>query len=152
MKFSTRQDIDAPVHAVFEKATDFPRFERVARRRGVALTRTADGNPEGEGTAWDAAFDYRGKARKVSVCMNQVTPCDYLSMVGKSAGVAYEFNIEFVALSPSKSRMVVGLELRPTTLPARLMIQSLKLGKSSLDRKFADGIRKFAEFVKDSGQ
>lgn len=152
MKFSTRQDIDAPVEHVFARATDFARFERLVRRRGVKLTRVSDGDVSGQGLCWQARFPYRGRDRKVSAEMRDVVTNERLCMAGASSGMEYEFEVEFVALSPTKSRMVVGLDVRPKSLPARLLIQSLKLGKSGLDSRFAERVRKFADFVQDSGQ
>ena len=151
MKFSTRQDLDAPIDQVFARATDFSRFERAARGRLKDVRRVSDGDGSGCGMAWEAGFTYRGKPREVSACVDRIEPVEALEVGGRSGGVQYAFTVDFVALSPHKSRIVVGLDLRPQTLPARLLVQSLKLGKSTLDKRFADAIRKFAHFVQESG-
>ncbi|MEM6307898.1 MAG: SRPBCC family protein, partial [Pseudomonadota bacterium] len=52
--------------------------------------------------------------------------------------------IDVLALSASRSRMVVGVDLKPQTLTARLLVQSLKLAKASLTRKFKDRVAGYA--------
>ena len=53
MKLATREDIDAPIEAVFEQLSDFDGFERAALRRGaeVRAHRRADRHV-GAGMAW----------------------------------------------------------------------------------------------------
>ena len=37
MKFSTKEDIDAPIDAVFDMLCEFDQFERAAMRRGAEV-------------------------------------------------------------------------------------------------------------------
>ena len=43
MKFSTREDIEAPVDHVFAEVSDFAGFERRALRHGADITRLDEG-------------------------------------------------------------------------------------------------------------
>jgi len=53
MKFSTREDVEAPVDYVFGQISDFGAFERQALRRGADVRRL-DSGPFVTGSAWDA--------------------------------------------------------------------------------------------------
>ncbi len=64
-----------------------------------------------------------------------------------SGGVRADFEIELMALSHNRTRIRAGLDLRPVTLAARLLIQSLKFAKSNLDRRFAERMVEFARDV-----
>jgi len=67
MKFSTKEDIEAPLEAVFEMMCDFETFERAAMRRGAEVQRTDTKTVPGVGMAWRAAFMLRGKRRQVEL-------------------------------------------------------------------------------------
>ena len=57
MKFSTKEDIDAPIDAVFEMLCEFDQFERAAMRRGAEVQRVDQLAEPGVGMLWEAAFD-----------------------------------------------------------------------------------------------
>ena len=57
--------------------------------------------------------------------------------------------VELVSLSPKRTRIVVGLELSAKSLSARLLLQSLKLAKSSLTNRFGSRIKSFAQTTED---
>ena len=57
--------------------------------------------------------------------------------------------IEFVALSRSRTRVAMDLELKPKTLSARLMVQSLKLARANLEKKFRVRMADYAQAIED---
>ena len=52
-----------------------------------------------------------------------------------------------LALSLSKSRLIFETDLLPRGMKARLLLQTAKLGKSQLDRKFAKRIGDFVNML-----
>jgi hypothetical protein len=66
-----------------------------------------------------------------------------------AAGLDSLVKIELVALSPKRTRLSVSVEMSPKTLSARLLVQSLKLAKSSLTSRFDARVREFARSAED---
>lgn len=149
MKFSTRQDIEAPIDFVFHRATDFNGFERQALRRGVDIERADDRADIGTGMTWNAAFSFRGKHRKVRAELADYDPPNAMMIESNSGGVAAHFDVEFLPLSRNRTRIKVGLELAPKTMSARLLIQSLRFAKKSLNKRFAARIDQFRKDVEN---
>ena len=150
MKFSTRQDVDAPIEAVFEAACDFPRFERQARRRGVKVQRADQLPSPAPGMRWNVEFQYRKKLRSLRIELVELEPPVLLRLQAASAGISADFAAEVLALSPKRTRLKVGLEITPKSLQARLLIQSLKFAKANLDRRFAERVAKYGCDVENS--
>ena len=149
MKFSTRQDIAAPIDYVFGRTADFEAIERQAMRRGIAVDRADNLDCTGLGMRWDVVFPYRGKSRNIKGELTEYDmPNSYL-IQSVSGGVEADFDVEFLPLSRCRTRVIVGLQLSPKTLSARLLLQSLKLAKNSLDERFAKRIAQFASEVQN---
>ncbi|MEE9387072.1 MAG: SRPBCC family protein [Paracoccaceae bacterium] len=149
MKFSTRQDIAAPIDFVFDRTADFDAIERQAMRRGIEIDRADDLGCNGTGMRWNIQFPYRGKRRKVKGELTEYDVPNRYLIRSVSGGVEADFDVEFLALSRNRTRVIVGLQLSPKSLSARLLVQSLKLTKSSLDDRFANRIAKFANDVQN---
>ena len=144
MKFSTRQDLELPLETVFAELCNFETFERAAMRRGVDVVRTKEPVPAGEGSAWDVSFSFRGRARNASL---EVVTCDVddgLQIAADSDGLEATTEVDLVALSPNRTRILIGIEMLPKTIAARLMIQSMKLAKRTLDQRFKTRVGEFA--------
>lgn len=144
MKFSTREDISAPIEEVFAAVSNFEAAERAVLRRGAQVSRTDALTAPGVGMAWKSRFKFRGKTRDLTAELTEYTRPDTMTVSTDSEGLAGVMSVELVALSPRQTRLAVALELKPKTLTARLFLQSLRLAKSSLTRRFKGGVTRFA--------
>jgi len=144
MEFSTKTDIEAPIAHVFAQLTDFPVFERQAMRRGADVRRRDTLARPGVGSAWDVTFKFRGKDRHVVATVTAFEMLNGYSVTATSGGLDSVMVIDLVVLSRTRTRLSVTLTLVPKTLTARIMVQSMKLGRGNLNRKFAARVEEYA--------
>lgn len=144
MKFSTREDIDAPIEQVFQAVTDFDGIERRILRRGIDLTRDETSAQVQVGARWKANFKWRGRAYQLDAKLVEMTDGQCYCIESHVGGLQCMGVVDLVPLSKSRTRMFVSLDLKPTTLSSRLMVQSLRLAKGSLNRRFKARVSQFA--------
>ncbi|MBS9717418.1 SRPBCC family protein [Pseudohalocynthiibacter aestuariivivens] len=149
MKFSTREDIEAPIEHVFQAISDFDGFERSALRRGAEVQRRERLTEPGAEKGWDIGFEFRGKPRRIVAELTHFDAPNGLQVATATPGIAGDLVAELVPLSRSRTRLRFSLEMRPTSLGGRLTIQSLKLAKGNLTRRFVARVAKFAIDVED---
>lgn len=136
MKLTATEDIETPLDQVFAEVTNFESIERQALRRGVDVRRIDTLSGPCSGMTWTAEFGFRGKPREVQICMSQYSPPEQVIFDNKTGGLEAQFVMDFVALSRTRTRLNVVTELKLTTLSARLLVQSLKLAKGGIDKRF----------------
>lgn len=146
MKFSAREDIDAPIDHVWQQVNDFGAFERQAMRRGADVRRV-DSGPVGVGSAWDLAFSFRGKDRKMKAVVATMDAPNALKFDAVASGIDTVVTVDLVPLSPQRTRFAVAIELSAKSLSARLLLQSLKLAKANLTNRFKKRVADYAEEV-----
>lgn len=147
MKFSVREDIEAPVNVVFARFTDFAHFERVALRRGAEVERMDPSLRAEAGARWTVRFKFRGKLREVLIRIAEMDPVNGFALVSVSNGIEGLTRAEFVPLSQASTRLAFEIELTPKTLPARLMVQSMKLMKGTMDERLRTRITEYARGI-----
>ena len=148
MKFSTREDVAAPIDVVFAEMSDFAHFERQALRRG-AQVRRLDSGPYQVGTNWDVRFKFRGKERHLIARLERFEQPQVIQVDSKAAGIEGVTLIELVPLSPARTRIAASIDLRARTLTARLVLQSMKLAKANLTNRFKKRIGEYAEMIEE---
>jgi carbon monoxide dehydrogenase subunit G len=136
MHFASKQDIEAPIEAVFQILSDFEAWERAIMRRGVQVDRKDKLRQPGAGMRWAAKFDYRGKSRDLEVELVQIDAPTLLRFAGVSQALEGVISIELLELGAKRTRMHTGVDITPRSLTARLFLQSLRLARAKLDRKF----------------
>ncbi|PIE09499.1 MAG: hypothetical protein CSA72_12810 [Rhodobacterales bacterium] len=150
MILTAREDIDAPIESVFNTLTDLPAFERMALRRGVKLKRTETGSGRIEkGASWQLKAKYRGKVRAITMTIAEVEAPVMLGLTSSVGGIDAQTRIELLQMSRGSTRMSVRTKLQPTSLSGRLMVQSLKLTRGAIERKYQKRITQFAGMIGD---
>lgn len=149
MEFQSKEDIEAPIADVFGAISDFEILERSALRRGIELQRTGDSAHPESGLAWDLSFSFRGKQRDIRLTLSDYAPVTGLTINGGGSGIDGRMEIELLALSPQRTRMSVQLKLTPSTLTGRLLVQSLKLARSNLTRRFKLRLAEYAKITEE---
>ncbi|GAA6161657.1 hypothetical protein NBRC116589_38310 [Ruegeria sp. HU-ET01832] len=149
MQFTAHEDIDAPINAVFEMVADFERFERMAMRRGIEVRRLSGHMGVVPGTTWQADFKLRGKPRRVSIEMTECDPPARMQFNAAGKGVSGTTTVDFLALSQRRTRLSVDLSLAAKSLPARLFLQSIRLGKSRFKRRFQSRLSEFSREIEE---
>ncbi|MEO9573098.1 MAG: SRPBCC family protein [Tateyamaria sp.] len=145
MKFSAQEDVSAPIEQVFEALCDFETFERLAMRRGAELQRVDPLARAGAGMRWKVKYTTRGRRRIFDLELTEFDPPNQMLFSANFSGIDAAFTVDLLALSRNRTRLAVALEMKPLNLSARLLIQSLKLAKSSLTKKFKGRVADYAE-------
>ncbi len=147
MKLSTREDIEAPIGKVYAAVTDFESFERQMLRRGIDVSRDENCPPPNVGARWQAQIKWRKRQHDVEAELVSVDPGDGYAIESRGSGIVCLAVVDLIPLSKSRTRLLVSVDLKPTTLSSRLFIQSLRLTKGSLTRRFKQRIARFAENI-----
>ena len=144
MRFTSREDIEAPIDHVFARITDFQALERAALRRGAEVRRIDERVSPGAGMGWHTSFMFRGKRREVETELTEYNPPNGITVLARSALLSGRMGVDLVALSRGRTRMTVDLVVTPKTLAAHLMVQSLKLARANLTRRFRSRVAGYA--------
>lgn len=144
MRFSTRIDTEIPAPGLFDIISNFSRSERVLAARGVSTRRIDPAQEPGTGLGWAVDFDWRGQRRGMRLDVTRFDRPSHVTLDGQSDQFDLSIAMTVVALSRVRSRLLFETEVRPRTMRARLLIQTAKLGKPQLDRRYA---RQIADFV-----
>ncbi len=149
MKFSTKEDIEAPVEAVFDMLCNFESYERAAMRRGAEVQRVDDLALPGIGMKWQTTFELRGKRREMEIEMIRFERPTEMILESRSTSVVALMTLELMALSRSRTRILVALDIKPQNLSARLLVQSFKLAKTSLTKKYKLRVAEYAKSLEE---
>lgn len=149
MRLSAREDIDAPIDQVFAVMSDFDQVEAAARKRGISVDRSRDLSSPGPGMTWSANFVFRGKPREATITLSEIERPSLMVFDSASGGLETQARIELHEMSPTKTRVTLKADMSPKTLAARLLVQSLKLAKTKVEKRFKSRFGDVARLVED---
>ena len=144
MRFTTKQDIEAPIAEVFRIMTDFDVWERAMMRRGIEVARMDKLTTPAAGMRWASKFSFRGKPQAIEIEMTQMEAPGLLRFAGVAQSMEGLGSTELMALSSNRTRMHVVMDVTPRSMTARILMQSLRLARARLDRSFAQRVAHLA--------
>lgn len=147
MRFSTKQDIESSLDFAFKYLTDFESWETAAMRRGSEVSRTDKLRQPGPGMAWAVRFLYRGKPRDLDIKLVRIETPVNLQFNGMSKAIEGDAKMELMELGAKRTRLHVVMEIAPRSLTARLFLQSLRLARARVDRKFEQRVAQLARDI-----
>jgi len=143
MKFTNKTDINASVNDTFAGLADFEHFERQALRSGAEVARVdALGRP-GQGMIWALRFVFRGKVQKINAELVDYDPPNMMVFSGVSDSFDAVVQFDLLALSARETRVTVSIDMKPKSLAARLILQSARLTKGSINKRFRNRLNRF---------
>jgi hypothetical protein len=143
MKLTSRQDIEAPIAFVFAALKDFDAWERAALRRGADVSRTDRLSGLAPGNSWLVKFAYRGKERKMDLRLVALDDPSAISFSGAGGSLKGDADIDLMPLAAQRTRLSVVLDLKPQSIAARVILQSFRLARARVDRRFGDRVSQF---------
>lgn len=151
MKFVAVEDISAPVETVWARVSDFDRFERMVSGKAGDIRRSPNG-PAGVGTSWKGKATFNGKTREATVDLLELAPNEKLLVEGGTEGMKITVDVQIDALSARSTRLTVTSEAKARTLSARLMLQSAKLARQAMAKRYKGRVAAFAESIEKSAK
>jgi uncharacterized protein YndB with AHSA1/START domain len=133
MRLASRTDIAAPATGVFAVLTDLDRLEEGARQAGVRLRRSDTGQGLVLGATWQSQFVWRGRERAAECTVERIDPPRSIRLGTRSGNYACTIDLTLAPLSRTLTRMAVVMEVKPLSVGARLVLQTLRIGRSRLE-------------------
>ncbi|MCY1126363.1 hypothetical protein OU426_05795 [Frigidibacter sp. RF13] len=149
MRLTSKTDIDATPEALFAAMTDLDWIEGLARRGGVRLERLSGTGPVARGSSWQAGLRLRGKDRTIVSQIEAHEPPRRLLLAGDTVSFSFLVEPTLIPLSRQMTRVALAIEIKPLTFGARIMIQTLKIGKSRLQQRLDRRLEMAARMLKE---
>jgi carbon monoxide dehydrogenase subunit G len=140
VKFRVADDVEAPIDWVWEGFTDFAAIEADIRARDAELSRAGDWKEAALGVAWRGSVPVRGKVRTIEARISGFVPEEHLLVGSRVGGMDCTYEVVFAPLSAEVTRVSVTLELKASTLSARLLLQTLKIARRKVIQRLEGAV------------
>ncbi|MCH2165867.1 MAG: SRPBCC family protein [Marinovum sp.] len=149
MEFVAKEDINSGIDEVFAILSDVDSIERQALRRSVEVRRITPHTILEPGMAWEAKFKFRGRQRGTQITLREFVKPSLMVFGSVTGGLETSFRVEFLELTKGTTRVTMQADLQPKTLSARLLVQSMKLAKSKIQRRYSVRMSQLAKDIEE---
>ncbi|MDG4647114.1 hypothetical protein P6F26_01540 [Roseibacterium sp. SDUM158017] len=135
MKFKVAEDVEAPLSWTWAGFTDFSAVEADIRARDADLERVDGWQVARPGAAWRGSVPVQGRAQPIEARITTFAPEEAIVIESRVGGMACTYEMTLAPLPDGMTRVSIVLELRASTMSARLMLQTLKLARRRAMRR-----------------
>lgn len=104
MKFSSHYDLKLSQDIVFDRLSEFEKFERIAIKRGARVRRLDEGDDIIDGIKWQIGYPLRGKYRIVDLTLVEADVPNTLVFDAQNPTMAGKIRIDVIPLSRTQTR------------------------------------------------
>ncbi|MEM1079775.1 MAG: SRPBCC family protein [Pseudomonadota bacterium] len=149
MQFKASEVVTGPVEDVFAYLSDVAYYERTALDTGVEVKRLDKLPRPGPGMRWQIPFRARGRDRIAEVTMVTLHPPQKMRFEGAVQGLHFEIDVQAEALDPNATEVTVATKTRAKSITAKVLLQSMKLARDSLNKGYRQRVRKALRQLED---
>ncbi|GLQ36374.1 hypothetical protein GCM10007939_26580 [Amylibacter marinus] len=149
MQLGAKQDLNVPADFLFSELTDYPAFEALLLAAGAHVERLDGLEDLAAGMSWLIEGHFRGKHRKVNIDLSDMHMNETLIYRSNSKDMSAEITLELIELSKEQTRLAVDVRPTANTISARLILQSAKLARKSIERRFNGRLDDFCTRIED---
>ncbi len=149
MKLTAKTDLDAPAGFVYACLADHASWERDAAQRGIDVERPVDMPLAGLGAGWLVKVPFRGQPVAILLRLEQQVPPERLGFAIQSKAIEGDFVLNVIELSPRRTRLQIVLEVKPRTMAARILLNTLTLAKGRVQARVEKRIRQIGATIKE---
>lgn len=147
MQMETKCNMNVPIEFAHAQLVDFAEFEVLLLGAGANVTRLDNVTQTGPGMKWLVEGNFRGKDRAIQLEMTDYKECESIEYFSTAKEIDAEISLNLIQLAKNETRLKFTIKPSPNTISARLILQSAKLARKTLQRRLDNRIENYAESV-----
>jgi hypothetical protein len=147
MQLNVTEILTGHIEEVFGALSDFPAAERAALDAGVKVRRLDAHAAPTEGMRWQVGFYARGRDREAEIELVKYTRPTLIRYEGHVGGLHFETDVACRVVDSNATEVSVSTKLRARSMPARVLIQSMKLARRRVVQRYRNNVRRILRKV-----
>jgi len=136
MQINASETLKGHIEEIFDALSDFAPAEQAAMDRGMRVERLDALAAPAAGMRWKIGFFARGREREADVELVKTTRPTFMQFEGKVGGLFFQSNISCRVADTDATEVTVVTKLKPQAMTARMLVQSLKLARRRVNRRY----------------
>jgi hypothetical protein len=142
MQFRTTETVTGGIDAVFACMSDLVFYERKALDAGLAVRRLDKLPAPAPGMQWEVPFRARGRDRVAEIELVKLDAPMRMRFEGRVQGLLFEADMDCRVLDADATEVTVTTKLRAKSITAKVLLQSMKLARTTLNKRYRKRVRK----------
>lgn len=149
MQFRASETVTGGIDRVHALVSDMAYYERRALEAGLEVQRLDKLPAPAPGMQWRIPFRAKGRDRVADIELVKLSVPTTLRFEGKVQGLLFEAVVDCRVLDPEATEVTVSTKLRAKSITAKVLMQSMKLARTTLNERYRKRVRKVLRDLED---